>query len=55
MTRPRLVAFTILVGLVHLLLPAPLDAHESNGTPAARAFLEHAARTDAGEPDAHSP
>jgi tetratricopeptide (TPR) repeat protein len=39
MIRPRLVAFTLLVGLVHLLLPAPLDAQESNGTPAARAFF----------------
>jgi len=50
MTRARLVAFTLLLGLGYLLLPLPLDAHESNGTPAARAlFSEGEAATKAGK------
>jgi tetratricopeptide (TPR) repeat protein len=50
MSRARLVAFALLVGLVHLRLPARLDAHESNGTPAARALVsEGEAATKAGK------
>jgi tetratricopeptide (TPR) repeat protein len=50
MTRTRLVAFTLLVGLGPLLLHVPLDAHESNGTPAARAlFSKGEAATKAGK------
>jgi tetratricopeptide (TPR) repeat protein len=50
MTRARLVAFTLLLGLGHLLLPAPLDARESQGTPAARArFSEGEAAAKAGK------
>jgi tetratricopeptide (TPR) repeat protein len=39
MTGGRLFAFTLLLGLGHLLRPAPLDARESKGTPAARALF----------------
>ena len=39
MTRARLVAFTVLLGLTDLVLPKPLDARESNGTPAARVLF----------------
>jgi tetratricopeptide (TPR) repeat protein len=49
MTRARLVAFTLLLGLGHLVLPAPLDGRESHGTPAARArFSEGEAAAKAG-------
>jgi tetratricopeptide (TPR) repeat protein len=46
----RLALFTLLLGLGQLLLPIPLAAHESNGTPAARAlFAEGDAATKAGK------
>jgi hypothetical protein len=49
MSWARLAAFTPLLGLGHLLLPIPLDGHESNGTPAARTlFAEGEAATKAG-------
>lgn len=50
MIRGRLFACTLVLGLGHLLLPVPLDAHESNGTAAARAlFAEGEAATKAGK------
>jgi len=39
MTRRRLAEFAVLLGLGYLLLPVPLQARESNGTPAARALV----------------
>ena len=38
MTRDRLLAWIVLLGFT-FLLPRPLDARESNGTPAAKAFF----------------
>ena len=50
MTRARFVALALLLGLGHLLMPARLDARESNGTPAARAlFSEGEAAAKAGK------
>ena len=51
MTGGRLFAFTLLLGLGHLLRPAPLDARESKGTPAARAlFSQGEAAAKVGKP-----
>jgi tetratricopeptide (TPR) repeat protein len=39
MTRARLLLLTVLLGLMFVLPPQPLEARESNGTPAAKAFF----------------
>ena len=39
MTGARVIALTVLLGLMCLLRGQPLDARESNGTPAAKAFF----------------
>jgi tetratricopeptide (TPR) repeat protein len=50
MTRAGLVASTLLLVLGHLLLSLPLDARESNGTPAARGlFAEGEAAAKSGK------